>query len=317
MATKQDYEIYNLIGSGLSKAEVGRRFGVSPRTVGRAVERVRVFEASEPEQATDEPIAAESTFNYSVIVTEELLTIVKTRGNSVTLNSDDPRFEEFFDEIMLSRGSQEVLKKLYDELSVPAKLESCAAFGVEFNPTTCQVTFKGEPISEGLGNRLVEAAKTRDVKAFGALAAFTAKLNENPSFRAVNELYDFLVASDINITQDGMVECFKRVREDYFDVYSGKFDNSPGNVVSVPRNKVDEDSEVICSYGLHVCSKAYLAHYSGSRVVKVLVNPKDFVAIPKDYYSIDSESGQVKAKARVCAYVVTEDVTSQLLYDIS
>ena len=35
MATKQDYEIYNLIGSGLTKAEVGRQFGVSPRTVGR------------------------------------------------------------------------------------------------------------------------------------------------------------------------------------------------------------------------------------------------------------------------------------------
>lgn len=192
------------------------------------------------------------------------------------------------------------------------QLEACSAFGVDFDPKTCQVSFLGEPISEGLGNRLVEAAKSRDMETFESLAAFTKNLNQNPSYRAVNELYEFLVASDIKITKDGLVECFKRVNENYTDVYSGKFDNSPGKYVHVPRNKVDENSEVTCSYGLHVCSKAYLSSYNGARVVKVHVHPKDFVAIPKDYYSIDGQ-GQVKAKARVCAYKVIEDVTKEVL----
>lgn len=310
MASKQDYEIYALIEQGKSKAEVGRRFGVSPRTVGRAIERVIKEELVNRCRASE--VKERPKYSYSVVVTEELLTIIKNPGNSVSVPNTDARFDEFFSRIMQSRGSQSVLESLYEQLSPISQLEACSAFGVEFDPKTCQVSFYGEPISEGLGTRLVEAAKSRDKDTFESLAAFTKNLNQNPSYRAVNELYEFLVASDIKITKDGLVECFKRVNENYTDVYSGKFDNSPGKYVHVPRNKVDENSEVTCSYGLHVCSKAYLAYYGGARVVKVHVHPQDFVAIPKDYYSIDGQ-GQVKAKARVCAYKVIEDVTKEVL----
>jgi hypothetical protein len=320
MASKQDYEICALIEQGKSKAEVGRLFGVSPRTVGRAVERVIKEKFDKYRKSEVEPIGGVRTFevkarpkySYSVVVTEEHLTIIKNPGNSVYISNTDARFEDFFSQIMRSRGSQSVLESLYERLSPISQLEACEAFGVEFDHKTCQVSFHGEPISEGLGNRLVEAAKNRDMETFESLAAFTKNLNQNPSYRAVNELYEFLVASDIKITKDGVVECFKRVNENYTDVYTGKFDNSPGKYVHVPRNKVDENSEVTCSYGLHVCSKAYLSSYSGARVVKVHVHPKDFVAIPKDYYSIDGQ-GQVKAKARVCAYKVIEDVTEEVL----
>ena len=310
MASKQDYEIYALIEQGESKAEVGRRFGVSPRTVGRAIERVIKEELVNRCRAPE--VKERPKYSYSVVVTEEQLTIIKNPGNSVYISNTDARFEDFFSQIMRSRGSQSVLESLYERLSPISQLEACEAFGVEFDHKTCQVSYYGEPISEGLGNRLVEAAKSRDMETFESLAAFTKNLNQNPSYRAVNELYDFLVASDIKITKDGLVECFKRVNENYTDVYSGKFDNSPGKYVNVPRNKVDENSEVTCSYGLHVCSKAYLPSYSGARVVKVHVHPKDFVAIPNDYYSIDGE-GQVKAQARVCAYKVIADVTKEVL----
>lgn len=310
MASKQDYEIYVLIEQGKSKAEVGRRFGVSPRTVGRAIERVIKEELVNRCRAPE--VKERPKYSYSVVVTEELLTIIKNPGNSVSVPNTDARFEDFFSRIMQSRGSQSVLESLYEQLSPISQLEACSAFGVDFDPKTCQVSFLGEPISEGLGNRLVEAAKNRDKDTFESLAAFTKNLHQNPSYRAVNELYEFLVASDIKITKDGLVECFKRVNENYTDVYTGKFDNSPGKYVHVPRNKVDENSEVTCSYGLHVCSKAYLSSYGGARVVKVHVNPKDFVAIPKDYYSIGGQ-GQVKAKARVCAYKVIEDVTKEVL----
>ena len=54
-----------------------------------------------------------------------------------------------------------------------------------------------------------------------------------------------------------------------------------------------------------------LPHFGGERVLKVLVDPADFVSIPKDYYSVDGE-GQVKAKARVCKYRVVEDITDEI-----
>ena len=55
----------------------------------------------------------------------------------------------------------------------------------------------------------------------------------------------------------------------------------------------------------------YLPHYCGSRIIKVLVDPADFVAIPQDYYSWDNESTSYRAKARVCKYQVIEEVTDR------
>ena len=143
------------------------------------------------------------------------------------------------------------------------------------------------------------------------LCSFAVRLLNNPSRRAVDELYEFLIASDIEINEDGMVVCFKKVKANYTDCHTGKMDNSVGNVVEMPRFAVDDNSEVTCSHGLHVCSKAYLSHFGGERVLKVLVDPADFVSIPKDYYSVDGE-GRVKAKARVCKYRVVEDITDEI-----
>jgi hypothetical protein len=103
------------------------------------------------------------------------------------------------------------------------------------------------------------------------------------------------------------VIAFKKIREDYKDIFTGKFDNSPGQTVEVPRKMVDEDSARACSYGLHICSSSYLPLFgamSGSRVVKVSVDPKDFVAVPSEYDD---------AKARVCKYTVLYDYTAEYL----
>ncbi len=103
-----------------------------------------------------------------------------------------------------------------------------------------------------------------------------------------------------------MVVCFKKVRGDYTDIHSGKFDNSPGAINRVPRNMVDEDSERTCSYGLHVCSKSYLPCFGWSpdcRIMQVIVDPADFVAIPRDYNN---------AKARVSGYKVIADITDTI-----
>ena len=83
------------------------------------------------------------------------------------------------------------------------------------------------------------------------------------------------------------------------DVYTGTIDNRVGNVVSMPRNQVDDLSERTCSHGLHVCSIGYLTHYTGERLVAVKVNPRDIVSIPKDYEN---------SKMRVCEYTVVQEL---------
>jgi hypothetical protein len=140
---------------------------------------------------------------------------------------------------------------------------------------------------------------------------FVDNLYENPSYRAVNSLYEFLEHGGIPINSNGNFLVYKKVRKDYKDIHSGKFDNSVGQECSMPRFMVDENPDNTCSHGLHVCSYEYLPHFGGSfdRVVICEVNPKDVVAIPKDYNN---------TKMRVCKYKVIgelDDTTVDELRD--
>jgi hypothetical protein len=78
---------------------------------------------------------------------------------------------------------------------------------------------------------------------------------------------------------------YKKVSEDYKDVYSGTFDNSVGKVCEMERNQVDDDKDRTCSVGLHFCSQEYLNHFGGERTMILKINPRDVVSIPSDYHN--------------------------------
>lgn len=165
--------------------------------------------------------------------------------------------------------------------------------------TNGQLFYKDYNLKNGIANRIISAM--REKKDFEFFLPFLENLMLNPSQRAVNRLFDFLEANDIEITEDGHFIAWKKVGPKYFDLYTGKMDNSPGKTVEVPRNQVDEDDTKTCSQGLHVCSKSYLKEYAkgyDSKIVSVKVHPKDVVSIPVDYNN---------AKMRTCGYVVLED----------
>lgn len=135
---------------------------------------------------------------------------------------------------------------------------------------------------------------------------FLDNLMSNPSNTAVDELYLFLENAKMPITPDGHFLAYKRVRNDYKDIYTGKFDNSPGLTVEMPRNQVDDRRYNTCSRGLHFCAESYLPHYGvgpGNSVVLVKINPADVVSIPSDY---------ANAKGRCSKYVVISDVTDKV-----
>lgn len=141
------------------------------------------------------------------------------------------------------------------------------------------------------------------------LAAFITKLEDNPSYRVREQLFKFLIAGGNALTEDGDFLAYKKVRDDYRDIYTGTMDNTPGNVVQMDRAQVDDEPDRTCSAGLHVCSRAYLEHYGSqwsSRVVSVKVNPADVVAIPSDYND---------TKMRVSRYEVLADITQEYKSD--
>ncbi len=133
---------------------------------------------------------------------------------------------------------------------------------------------------------------------------------ENPSNQAIAEMYTFIENAKMGITDDGHILAYKKVGEDYKDIYSKTMDNSVGQIVEMRRNLVNEDRTQTCSSGLHFCSMSYLPSYGtgrGDRVVIVKVNPRDVVSVPIDYNF---------AKARCCRYEVVDEYTGDNLEDL-
>jgi len=132
------------------------------------------------------------------------------------------------------------------------------------------------------------------------LFKFILKLNLNPSKRAVDELYTFLDHENLPITDNGNFIAYKAVRSDYYDKYSGTFLNTVGNVLEMPRNKVDDDKNIGCSHGLHAGTIEYAKNYMDrdGHLVLVEINPADVVSIPTDCQF---------QKLRTCKYKVVDE----------
>lgn len=145
---------------------------------------------------------------------------------------------------------------------------------------------------------------------FDHMIKFLENLMQNSSKRAVDETYWFLENYGLPITDDGCFLAYKAVRNNYTDIYSGKFNNSVGSVVTMARNQVDDNYGVDCSHGLHVGALDYVVGYGhfakgqpvvegGNRLLLVKVNPKDVVSVPKY---------EGHTKMRVCEYTVVSEI---------
>jgi len=110
----------------------------------------------------------------------------------------------------------------------------------------------------------------------------------------------------------------------FVDIYSGEFNNSVGQVVSMPREECEHNPAKACAPGLHAAAMEYIPHYgtngnisppdgetwedsslpeihqylkdySGDPIVEVLINPRHVVSVPADHDF---------AKLRCCQYFV-------------
>lgn len=136
---------------------------------------------------------------------------------------------------------------------------------------------------------------------------FLENLLQNPSKTSVDELYLFLESGNLPITEDGHFLAYKKVRDNYFDIYSGTFNHSVGQILEMPRNQVCDNRERTCSYGFHFCSFDYLSQFNSKnhltdRIVIVKIDPKDVVSIPSDYNN---------TKGRTCRYEVIGEVSRE------
>lgn len=168
----------------------------------------------------------------------------------------------------------------------------------EFYVQDGMIFHKGELIPQELSNRIIQFADAGlPVK---PLINFWENLSNNPSADAKKDLFSFLNHNHIPLTEDGCFIAYKRVRDDFTDLNSGKFDNNVGQKPHMDRNDVDPDRNNTCSRGLHVAAFNYAnTFYANGHLLAVKVNPKDVVAVPIDY------NGE---KMRVSGYEVMEKI---------
>jgi hypothetical protein len=157
--------------------------------------------------------------------------------------------------------------------------------------------WKGQELHNALTTKMIRMLQ--EGFSIEPLVHFMDNLMQNPSKRAVDELYGFLEKGNLPITPDGHFLAYKKVRDDYLDVYTGTIDNSVGEIVEMGRNGVDDDKDRTCSSGLHFCSQEYLASFGGDRVMILKINPRDVVSIPSDYNN---------TKGRCCRYEVIGEI---------
>ena len=86
------------------------------------------------------------------------------------------------------------------------------------------------------------------------------------------------------ITPEGNFLAYKGVDEHFKDKYTGKFDNSVGNVLDMKRNSVCDDANVGCSHGFHAGSYEYAKGWAGGggNLMVVEIDPADVVSVPLD-----------------------------------
>lgn len=166
-----------------------------------------------------------------------------------------------------------------------------------------QVFFDGKIVHSNLATRILQFMQNG--LPFKHLLLFMENLSLNPSFNSQNELFDFLENKSLPITEEGEVLCYKAIREDWMDKYTGKISNKIGNIIEVPRGDVDDDRNNECSSGLHCGALDYVYSYGNGtdRIVIVKVNPRDAVSVPKDC------SFQ---KLRVCRYEVVGEFIKEM-----
>lgn len=219
-------------------------------------------------------------------LTNESLTVI-IDGKPTTVQKSAPNF-------IALRGA--IIEERWDDipkhLTVAKSLKEWA-YG-RFSVIGESIRFEEKTIPDPLSKRvLAMASRGEDPR---PLFRFWERLQKNPSFRSVEQLWNFLQHEGIPLTKDGCFLAYKSVNWNHTDHHTGAIDNHPGKVNEMPRNQISDDPRVECHVGFHVGALAYVSGtYNNGRIVICKVDPEHVVCVPYDHSM---------HKMRVCKYKV-------------
>ena len=145
---------------------------------------------------------------------------------------------------------------------------------------------------------ILEAENNNDELKLTAYRNFWTLMSLNPNEECRKNLFWFLNIHGMTIAKCGFFVGYRNVDTTdeegvYTDHHSHTFKIKIGEMVTIDENKIDCDSSVECSSGLHLASKVWLKkNYYGSVGLACLCNPADVRAVPHR-----SEYGKLRCRA--------------------
>ena len=204
------------------------------------------------------------------ILTESSLTVV-INGKAQTMNNDHVNWDH-----AVAAVKAEEFDKLEDLFDIAKAVPSYSDGKVTVDHGV--VYYDGEEIHNHVVDRLLDFM--REGLPYGPLVRFLDKLMENPSRRAINELYTFLEHKNMPLTPDGNFLAYKSVDDNFKDWHTGKFSNNVGDVQEMRRSAVCDDADQGCSAGFHAGSLEYARGFgNGGNLMIVEINPADVVSV--------------------------------------
>ena len=222
-------------------------------------------------------------------------------GKQYTINASNPAFPN-----ALKAYKESDWQGLVDSIHPANKLHRLYFQYENIEVKDGNVYIDGDAVTSIVAERVLNAL-AGDVDAVH-IFKFMTRLQLNPSKRAVDELYTFLEHKNLPITDSGTFLAYKAVRSDYSDKHTGTFFNTVGSVLTMPRNKVDDDKNAPCSYGFHAGTLEYASDFANhyDKMVVVEIDPADVVSIPTDCNF---------QKLRTCRYKVVAEYEKPLVED--
>ena len=208
-------------------------------------------------------------------ITRESVTVILD-GQTYTVKRGDPNFEAAKD-VVLSERWEDLPALLNKGLALEKWAREMGS--EEFTFQDNHMYFQGERLPLELNERMLAMSQQGEDPRF--LMRFWWNLQENPSWRSVQELYTFLTNRGIAITEDGMILMYKKVRDNWNDWHSNSVCNKVGEKPWMPRNKVSDEYNSACHTGFHAGNLEYGKGFYGGqgRVIIVKVHPKDVVTV--------------------------------------
>lgn len=209
------------------------------------------------------------------------------------------------------------------DTSVMELFDIAAGVAEKFEALSERITVKdgilfldGDPTDDVLSKQIVRFLYD-GVDDYKPLVKFYENILSNPNKHSREQLFHWLNQHKFVIDSDGYVIGYKYVTthvdhatgevsytatmKGYGIVNGVEYEDSYlpyalGDVVTMPRNKVNHNPAQGCSYGLHVGTYAYAAG-GHTTVFTVRVNPRDVVSVPTDCNW---------AKVRCCRFEIIE-----------